>query len=80
MTASAALGPAQPEQPEHDGRGVVQDQARPGWAGSQHNQLSGRGLVDEFQAGELEVDLADIGRQGRYRAFQQVNGIQVRPA
>lgn len=70
----------QPEQPEHDIRGVVQDQARPGRAGGQHDQFAGRGFVDEFQAGELEVDLAGIGRQGGDRMFQQIDGRQVRPA
>jgi hypothetical protein len=58
----------------------VQDQARPSWAGGQHDQLADRGLVDELQAGELQVDLAGIDRQGRDRVFQQVNGIKVRPA
>jgi hypothetical protein len=61
----------QPEQPEHDIRGVVQDQARPGWAVSQHDQLAGRGPVDELQAGKLEVNLAGIDRQGRDRVLSR---------
>ena len=54
----------------------MQDQARRG----QHDQLTGRRHVDEFQAGELEVNVIGIGRQGRDCLFQKVDGTHIRLA